>query len=194
MRYSETAAVDAVYALVAELFEPGDPERAQPAEAMTIAEALVELGEDRSWASVWWSYGALHHDLSDAALEKSLGLLTRVDRPTSARAAALMLQAEIKYKQAVYAETDPSPTDQRTLLDKAAALAPQWPELHVRLAHACKAVGDEQAVRYHAGKALSLLASTRPTEDPFDSAISGRNLDPAYIKKELEALGSHASA
>jgi len=100
MRYSDVPAMDAVYALVAELAEPENPEHARPGEAMVIAYALVELGEDRSWASVWWAYGALHHEMSAEALDTALEFLDRVDHPAEARAAALMLRAEIKDAQA----------------------------------------------------------------------------------------------
>jgi hypothetical protein len=160
---------------------------------MIVADALGELGEDRSWASVWWSYGALHHDLSDEALDKALELLGRVERPLEACAAALMLEAEIKFKQAVTAEVNPSAVEQRALLDKAVSLAPRWPELQVRLAYACRAVGDEQAARDHAATALELLAREGPTEDPFDFAMSGRSLDRTYVKEELGTLGIPAS-
>src|SRR3954447_24964818 len=41
---------------------------------MIIASALAELGEDRSWASIWWPYGALRYDMSDEALDKAFDL------------------------------------------------------------------------------------------------------------------------
>lgn len=155
---------------------------------MVIAFGLIELGEDRSWASVWWAYGALHYDMSDEALDTALDFLGRVDHPAEARAAALMLRAEIKQAQAAYSGSDPSPTEQRTLLGEAVSLAPNWPALRLRLARASKAAGDEQEARGHATEALALLASGS-TQDPFDSALSGRNLDRAYVERELEALG-----
>jgi hypothetical protein len=189
VRYSDIPAFDAVYALVAQLSEPDDPGQARLEEAMIIAAALVELGEDRSWASVWWAYGALHYELSDEALDRALELLARVDRPANARAAALMLRAEIKYTQAAYSRSDPSPIEQRALLDQAVSLAPEWPALRLRLARASKAAGDEPAARNHAAAALTLLASGHATPDPFDSAITGRNLDSTYVSQELEALG-----
>lgn len=188
MKYSDVPAIDAVYALIAEFAEPDNPEEARLGDAMMIASALVELGEDRSWASVWWAYGALHHDMSDEALNTGLELLGRVDHPVEARAAALMLRAEIKYAQAANAQSDPSPIEQRTLLDEAVSLAPDWPGLRFRLARASRAVGDEPAARTHAAKALSLLASGG-TRDPFDSALTGRNLNRAYVERELQVLG-----
>jgi hypothetical protein len=188
MKYSDAPAIDALYALVAEFAEPEDPERARPGDAMVIASALVELGEARSWASVWWAYGALHYDMSDDALDRALELLARVDRPAAARAAALMLRAEVKYAQAAYAQVDPSHIEQRALLDEAVSMAPNWPALRLRLARASKATGDEAAARSHATQALTLLASSK-TGDPFDSAVTGRNLDRDYVERELHALG-----
>lgn len=188
MRYSDDSAIDAVYALIAQLSEPDDPEQARPDEAMLISAALIKLGEDRSWASVWWAYGALHHELSDEALERALDLLARVDRSDDARAAALMLQAAIKVAQAAYAESDPPAGEQRALLERAASLAPTWPSLQLRLARASKATGDELAARDHAAQAVTLLRSGERTSDPFDSAITGRNLDTTFVERELEAL------
>lgn len=189
MKYSERAALDHVYELLAEMLEPADPNRAQPGPAMTIAAALVELGEDRSWASVWWAYGAIHHDLSDGALEQASQLLDRVERPQEARAAALMLQAQIRYSQAVYAESTPSAAEQCALLQEAVELAPGWPELRVRLARACQAIGDQPAAKEHGARAFALLADTGTTGDPFDDAISGLNLDRDYVTNELAGLG-----
>jgi hypothetical protein len=155
---------------------------------MTIAVALVSLGEDRSWASVWWAYGALHYKMSDEALDRALDLLARVDHSDSACAAALMLRAEIQCAKAVYAESEPSQAEQRDLLARAVLLAPDWPRLRLRLARASKAVGDEAKAREHGAHAIALLA-TDPTTDPFDSAITGRNLDRAGVRRELETLG-----
>ncbi len=189
MKYSERPALDHVYASLAEMLEPADPNRAQPKLAMTIASALAELGEDRSWASVWWAYGAVRHDLSDSALEQAFQLLDRVERPKEARAAALMLRAQVRYSQAVYAEATPDASEQHALLQEAVELAPGWPELRVRLARACKTIGDELAAKEHAARAVELLAEVAPTDDPFDAAISGLSLDRAYVTKELEGLG-----
>lgn len=177
--------VDAAYALIARLYEPDHPSDARPDDAMTIAAALIELGERRSWASVWWSYGALHHDLSDEALARALELLEGVTGPDEARAAALMLRAEIAFQQDVYAQTSHSPDEQRRLLEAAAALVPGWPSLHIRLARAYHDAADDRAAAEHAARALELR---RPSDDPFDSAISGHNLDREYLTSEAERL------
>jgi hypothetical protein len=188
MRYSDSPELDAVYCLVASWSQPDDPDQARLDEAMTVAGALAGLGEDRSWASVWWAYGAVHYDMSDEALDRALDLLARVDHPDCARAAALMLQAEIEYAKAVYAESEPSHVRQRDLLARAVSLAPDWPSLRLRLARASKALGDEADARDHGAQATALLAR-EPTVDPFDSAIAGRNLDRDYVRRELELLG-----
>jgi hypothetical protein len=182
-------ALDAVYALLAEMLEPARPGDARMGEAMTIAAALAELGEDRSWASVWYAYGALHHDLSDEALERGRELLTRVERPAAARAAALMLLAEVEQQQATYAHEIASPARQRDLLAEAVALAPEWPMLHVRLARAYHDAGDDERARFHADETLSLLPAAQPRPEPFEDAISGRTLSREYITEELRELG-----
>ena len=188
MRYSNSPELDAVYGLVASWSRPDDPDQARLDEAMTVAGALASLGEDRSWASVWWAYGALHYEMSDEALDRSLVLLARVDHPDCACAAALMLQAEIEYASAVYAESEPSHAKQRDLLARAVSLAPDWPALRLRLARASKAVGDEADARDHGARVVALL-EREATLDPFDSAITGRNLDRDYVRRELEMLG-----
>lgn len=189
MRYSADGALDAAYELIARLSEPDDPDDARLDEAMTVADGLIACGEDRTWASVWWAYAALHYEMSDEALHRALGLLARVDRPAEARAAALMLQAEIKMMQAAYAQTGPSAPEQRSLLEGAASLAPDWPSLQLRLARAYKLDGQDSAALEHAMQALSLVQGAMPTADPFDSAITGRNLDRDYVEREVAALG-----
>jgi hypothetical protein len=183
--YSDVPELDAAYALIARLYEPGRPSDARPDEAMVIAAALLELGERRSWASVWWAYGALHHELSDEALARADELLGDVEGPDEARAAALMLRAEIRFTQAVYAGSRPAPDEQRRLLEQAVALGAGWPSLHIRLARACRDARDNRAAAEHAARALELR---RPTDDPFDSAISGHNLDRDYLEREAEQL------
>ena len=185
MRYSEDAPINAVYVLLARLAEPNNPDKTQLDAVMTVASALLGYGQDRSWASVWWAYGALHHDMSEESLERALDLLARVDTPNEARAAALMLQAEIKMTQAAYSSSDPSPAEQQSLLDDAVSRAPDWPSLRLRLARACRCNGNESAAREHAGRALALLRAADPSEDPFDSAISGRSLDRDYVEHEV---------
>jgi tetratricopeptide (TPR) repeat protein len=189
MRYSGDASLDAVYGLIARLSEPNNPDEARLDEALIIAGALIELGEDRSWASVWWAYGALHYDLSDEALARALELLARVDHPDEARAAARMLEAEIKFTQAIYADSTPSHDEQRALLDEAVALAPDWPSLRLRLARACKAAGDEPAAREHAARLLVLLRGQPSPPNPFDSAITEKDFDRGYLEREIDALG-----
>jgi hypothetical protein len=44
------------------------------------------------------------------------------------------------------------------------------------------------AARDHAAQAVTLLRSGERTSDPFDSAITGRNLDTTFVERELEAL------
>src|SRR4051812_49193772 len=102
MKYSDEKAVDAVYALIARLSAPDDPNDARLDEAMTIAGGLLACDEDQPWASLWWSYAAQHYDMSDEAHERALELLERVRQPANACAAALMLRAEIKMTLAAY--------------------------------------------------------------------------------------------
>ncbi len=155
---------------------------------MVIADALAELGEDRSWASVWWAYGAIHHDLSDEALERAGDLLERVDRFDQAQAAALMLRAEIRYTQALYRDAEPDQNEQLGILSEAVGLAPEWPNIRVRLARALWSAGDAESARMHAEAAIALTAAP-PSEDPFDVAISGKGLRPGWASDELTALG-----
>ncbi len=188
MRYAADDSIDAVYKHLARLAAPLDPNDARLDESMVVADALLSLGQDRSWASVWWAYGALHHDLSDEALSRALDLLRCVDHPDEARAAALMLQAEVKGKQAAYGSMDSPPGEQRLLLEEAVKLAPTWPSLRLRLARACTADREEVASREHATQALALLPAKQPTDDPFDTAITGRNLDRDYVEREVAIL------
>jgi hypothetical protein len=188
MKYSDMVGLDALYALIAGFAAPEDPGEARFEDAGVIASGLLDLGEDRSWASVWLAYRALHHEMSDQALARALEFLLRVDHPAEARAAALMLIAEITNTRAVYAQTDPSHGEQRALLAEAVTLAPDWPALRLRLARACKAVGADDEARAQARAARALLASP-PTEDPFDTAITGRNFNRAYVERELETFG-----
>jgi len=114
MKYSDDSAINAVYTSSLSCPKPTIRSR-----LVWISDGdqrgAVELGEDRSWASVWWAYGALHHELSDEALVRALELLVRVDRSADARAAALMLQAAIKVAQAAYAESDSPPVELEAL-------------------------------------------------------------------------------
>lgn len=185
MRYSAAPALDAAYRLIAVLYERED----QPEQAMTIADALIELGEDRSWASVWWAYGAVHHDLSDSGYERALGLLAGVDGSPGARAAALMLRAEIESTRAIEQGISPDVRRQAELLSEAVDLAPDWPNLRIRLTRACLSVGDKQAARQHAQATLAHLEQQPTSGDPFDSALSGRTLDRTSAAEELDALG-----
>jgi len=186
MRYDTVQALDDVYRLIAALYKGED----QPERAMTIANALIALGEDRSWATVWWAYGAIHHDLSDESYQRALKLLEKVNRSSQARAAGLMLRAEIESTSAIEQGDSPEPQRQLTLLAEAVTLAPDWPNLHIRLAYACTAAGDYEGARHHASLALEQLEDGRPaSEDPFERAISGRALDRSYVREELEALG-----
>jgi len=189
VRYSEVPALNATYKLIANLFEPSaGPAAARPAEAITICLALVELGEDRSWASVWFAYGALHHDLSDEALNHALELLARVEGPADCKAAALMLDAEVRYSLAVYSETEPSHSDQVALMAKAVALVPTWPNLHIRLAREYLATGERERAINHAREAIRLLERRESGAKPFDS-ISGHSLSIDHVRSELSELG-----
>lgn len=185
MRYDAREDVNAAYELIAELFEVEDAHK----RAMVISGALVELGEDRSWASVWWAYGAVHHDLSDQAYARALDLLARVDRSEDARAAALMLIAEIESTRAIGAGDSPDPRRQAELISDAVALAPQWPSLRLRLAYPLRELGQLDASRREAQAALNQLDRAAPTGDPFESAISGLTLDREYVAAEVKAFG-----
>jgi tetratricopeptide (TPR) repeat protein len=189
VRYSEVPALNAAYELIANLFEPSaGPAEARPEEAMTISRALVELGEGRSWASVWFAYGALHHDLSDEALSRALELLAQVEGPAECKAAALMLDAEVRYSLAVYSETEPSHSDQVALMAEAVALVPNWPNLHVRLAREHLATGDRERAINHAREAMRLLEQRESGTKPFDS-ISGHSLSVDHVRAEFSELG-----
>lgn len=189
MRYSDSSHVNGAYELIGTLYEVQYEDPTNPERAMTIAAALVDLGEDRSWASVFWAYGAAHHDLSDEACERALELLTRVDASDEARAAALLLRAEIEFTQAVQREADPDPRRQLELLAEATRLAPHWPSLRVRSARASLALGLDDVAHDHAEAAVDLLARAAPSHDPFDSAITGMGLSPGWVTEELGALG-----
>lgn len=190
MRYSPDPPLDAEYARLAQLAEPQNPDDARFDEVMAVSDALIARGEDRSWASVWWAYAALHYDMSDEALERAFDLLARVETPSEARAAALMLQAEIRMTQAAYAAEDPAAEEQQSLLEEAVALVPDWPSLRLRLARAYKADGQESQAADNARRALALLRDSGPSDDPFDSAITGRSLDRDYVEGEVAALGA----
>ena len=190
MKYSPDPQLDAEYARLAQLAEPQNPDDARLDEVMAAADALIARGEDRSWASVWWAYAALHHDMSDEALARAFDLLARVETTSEARAAALMLQAEIRMAQAAYAAEDPAAEEQQSLLEKAVALMPDWPSLRLRLARAYKADGHESQAADNARRVLTLLRDSGRSDDPFDSAITGRNLDRDYVEREVAALGA----
>lgn len=179
--------IDAAYELIATLYAIEFQDMASAERAMTISLALAELGEDRSWASVWWAFGALHHDLSDEAFERALEMLGNVSEPAPACAAALMLAAEIRLTQAAYRDEDPDQAAQVDALTEAAKLAPNWPSLRVRLARALAAVGDAEAARTHAEAAIALMPS-EPSGDPFDVAITGAGLRSGWAADELRAL------
>lgn len=185
MRYHPVAAVNAAYELVANLYERDD----RQADAMTIAGALLELGEERSWASVWWAYGAIHHELSDDALASAQALLAGVDGEALCRAAALMLQAEVETTVAAQHGEEPPHAKHYAMLREAIALAPDWPSLHVRIARAAASVGDMSEASLHARRAVALIEELGPSDDPFDSAISGRDLSTSYVIEELRDLG-----
>jgi hypothetical protein len=185
VKYDERPEIDAAYRRIASLFE----DEHDPGRAMEIADELLGRGEERSWASVWWGYGAVHHDLSDDAYARALELLARVDRSDDARAAALMLVAEIESTQAIEAGRSPDPRRQAELLSEAVALAPGWPSLRLRLAYPLRTLGELEASRDEARAALALLERAAATRDPFERAISGAALDRGYVAREVEGLG-----
>lgn len=189
MKYSSSTALNDAYELIATLYETEFQVAASAERAMTIASALAELGEDRTWASVWWAYGAIHYDLSDEALARALQLLAKVDEPDEAQAAALMLRAEIKFTQAVQRDAEPELQEQVKLLSQAAKLAPEWPNVRVRLARALHLAGQEDPARTHAEAAVALATPAMPSVDPFDTAITGTGLRPGWATDELDALG-----
>jgi tetratricopeptide (TPR) repeat protein len=188
MRYSDSTALEKAYELIATLYAIEFQASDSAERAMTISAALGELGEDRSWASVWWAYGVIHHDLSDEGFARALELLARVDRPAEARAAALMLRAEIKLTQAVYRDAEPDDDEQVTMLSEAAKLAPDWPNVRVRLARALCSAGEVESARAHAEAAVAFAGAER-SDDPFDIAITGMGLRPGWASDELKVLG-----
>lgn len=181
---ADDSALDAVYALVATLYEDAD----QPDQAMTICAALMTLGEERSWATVWWAYGATHHDLADEALAGALALLPAVDRSPWARAAALMLQAEIEDQSAAYDGGRADPARQTRLLSEAVQLAPAWPGLHLRLARACADAGDDATARHHATETMRLIDDGPAEPTAFERALTGHGLIAEAVTSELRGL------
>jgi hypothetical protein len=188
MRYDASTSLNDAYELIATLYAIEFQASDSAVRAMTIAAALGELGEDRSWASVWWAYGIIHHDLSDEGFARAQELLARVDRFPEARAAALMLRAEITLTHAIYRDVEPDQDEQVRLLSEAAALAPNWPNLRVRLARALFSAGDIPAAQKHAQSAVALAEAER-SDDAFDIAITGRGLRPGAVRDELKSLG-----
>jgi tetratricopeptide (TPR) repeat protein len=181
MRYDERPAIDALYSVIARLSESA----ADPAMAMVIADGLLELGEDRSWASVWWAYGAVHHDLSDEACARALELLGRVDRSDPARAAALMLTAEIESTSAIQTGKTPDARRQIALLSQALELAPDWPALHARLASALVADGRRDEAPPHIEAALAAITEDSVGADPLDTQITGVAFDRDAVAQRL---------
>jgi len=188
MRYSDNPPLDAVYDLLARLSAPRNPDEQRLDEVMIVADALIASGQDRTWASVWWGYAALHYDMSDDALRRAAHLLRDVDGPREARAAALMLRAEIMMTQASYGLVSPSPSEERSLLEVAVSLEPTWLSLHMRLARALKTEGQDAKAHRHGAEVLALLNRFSSTQDPFDSAFTGRNYDHSYVKQEVTKL------
>jgi hypothetical protein len=182
VRYADSPALQAAYDQIASLYETED----RPEEAMALAAELLERGEERSWAPVWWAYGAIHHELTDEAYARALELLSHVDASPAARAAALMLQAEIESTSAIEHGGEPDPQRQAELLRAATELEPEWPALRLRLAQALHRT-DPAAAREQARVAAAKLQ--RPaTGDPFESAISGQALHRPYVDEQLREL------
>ncbi len=186
MRYDDRPEIDATYAEIARLYERHDDAE----QGMALSNDLVARGEDSSWASVWWAYGAVHHDLSDEAYARALELLSRVDRPDEARAAALMLTAEIESTQAFEAGATPDPARQAELLSEARSIAPAWPSVRLRLAYSLRDLGDVARSSEEAKVALALIDSAEPTTDPFDTAITGLGIDRGYVAAEVQELAT----
>lgn len=189
MKYSDSASLNQAYELIGTLYLTEFKVTENPARAMTIAGALAELGEDHSWASVWWAYGAIHHDLSDEAYERALEMLAKVDASQEARAASLMLRAEIRFTQAVGSGAEPESREQVELLSKAVTLVSDWPNLRVRLARALHEAGENEAARQQAEAAVALAERATQSEDPFDIAFTGTGLRSGWVADELGALG-----
>jgi hypothetical protein len=187
MRYSSSKRLEEAYNLIAHLYVTEFQDAKSSPRAMTIAAALAELGEDRGWASVWWAYGAVHYDLSDEGYATALERLEKVDASGDARAAALMLRAEIEFTQAIQHDAEPDGRKQVEFLSEAVALAPEWPLLRVRLARAFHSLGRGEEARRHAEVAM-LMEGTDPSDDPFDTAFTGKGLRPGWAHDELAAL------
>lgn len=182
MRYDNRPEIDAQYAEIAFLYDV----REAPERAMALADQLVTDGEDRSWASVWWAYGAVHYDLRDEAYDRALELLARVDRSEEARAAALMLTAEIESTSATDHGRSPDPVRQVELLGAAIAIAPDWPSLRLRVAYPLRELGEIERAHQEAQKALDLIDCADVAEDdPYEHAITGRQISRAYAAQEV---------
>lgn len=164
-------------------------------DSLTITAALLDVLDDRAWAAVWWSYGAIHHLLDDESLARARDLLRDVRAPRDARASALMLRAEIINTLAIWQETDRDEPLQVRLLEEALAIAPDWPALHIRLAQSHNSLGAAAEAARHGSRALELLSEFSATTDlePFEEAIAGFGTEPSDARKGLEMAGVFGS-
>lgn len=184
MIYDSREDIDRLYKQIADMFEIQD----QPWEAMALSDALIDKGEEDSWASVWWAYGAIHTILSDEACERALDLLTKVDRSEPARAAALMLTAEIEFTSALQSGHELDPERQLQLLAQAVELAPRWPALRLRIADALRALGRNSEACRSATLAAEWIEQHRGNLDPYDTAITGFGLIPELVRERSRQI------
>jgi Flp pilus assembly protein TadD len=130
----------------------------------------------------------VNYDLSNEAYARALELVARVDRSDAARAAALMLTAEIEMKAAFWQDRPVDRARQVELLTRALELAPDWPDLHARLAYALVQVGRRDEARPHAGAALAGMCDDPLAADPFDQLITGVAFVRDVVASDMEEL------
>lgn len=179
--------IESTYALIARLFDIRDLD--DSAHAMELATGLVECGERGTWADVWWAYGAIHHDLSDEALEAAHMRLGAVDHPEDAQAAALMLTAEIEATMDIQNGKSPDPVRQVDLLSRARDLQPDWPAVHLRLAYPLRELERADDAKREARAALNLARRPIDSPTPVDVFFAGFGLDSGYLYDEARKFG-----
>lgn len=182
MIYDERPSIDATYRQIAEWFEePGDPST-----GMLVSDALIELGEADSWASVWWSYGAVHYDLTDEAYARAIDLLAGVVRSAAARAAALVLRAEVAFTAANEQRRPQDIPAQIEMLREAAALRPDWPAPCLRLARALAQGGRDAEANNEVQRLTELVANAEaPSRASISPLLTSTDLTPSHLEYTL---------
>ena len=190
MRYHENPRVDALLRLAGSEALRDTTAEGLP-NSLTITAALIELLEDRAWATIWWAYGALHHLLDDESLDRAQDLLKDVRGSAEARAASLIMRAATLHTLATHQGVDPDEVLQLRLLEEAVTVAPDWPAVHIMLAESHNSLGARTEAARHASRALELLAEPAGEElEPFEVAIARMGVATSFIREHLVDLGA----